>query len=81
MLSFDDKIKLFQNTLEIKNGNYADDIKDEIFFYFFENERSFHFLNLLKSEDDIIKKVDFLVSKIIMHEHQEGINTLIEQYT
>lgn len=45
MLTFEEKIKIFKTFLEEKQGSYADKMKDEIYFYFFENEWDFKFLN------------------------------------
>ncbi|MGB0999195.1 MAG: hypothetical protein ACPGVE_02540 [Flavobacteriales bacterium] len=80
MLSLNNKIKHFKDYISIKNENYGDMMKDEIYFYFFENENNLDFLNNLESENDIENKVEFLVSKMILNEHQEGLGYIIENY-
>lgn len=80
MLSFENKIKYFKNYISIKNGDYGDVMKDEIYFHFFENEKSFDFLNGLKSKTEIEEKVQFLVSKMIRHEHEDGLTNIISNY-
>lgn len=77
MLVLEDKIEYFKNYLETKNKNYGDVMKDEIYFHFFENVNSFDFLNLIETEKDIENKVEFLVSKMIRHEHEDGLTNII----
>ena len=38
-----EKIKYFENRISIKNQNYGDMMKDELYFHFFENENNFDF--------------------------------------
>ncbi len=85
MLSLESKINIFKNYLLIRNGSYGDVMKDEIYYYFFEYEEDDissnpHFLQHLNSSEEIENKVDFLVSKMIMHEHEDGIRNIIENY-
>lgn len=80
MLSLEAKIEYFKNYVKAKNNNYGDVMKDKIYFHFFENESSFDFLNKLGVEEDIEKKVEFLVSKMIMNEHQDGLTNIIYDY-
>ncbi len=81
MLSFEEKIAYFEHCLENQNRNYHDTMKDEIYLYFFELENgNFDFLNTLKTQDEIRNKVDFLVSKMVMHEHEDGLYNIIENY-
>jgi len=80
MLSIEEKINFLEKILLLRNESYGDFMKDEIYFYFFENEQGFKFLNNLNSKKEIETKVDFLVSKMIMHEHEEGLYTIIEEY-
>jgi hypothetical protein len=79
-LNLEAKINLFKHHLELKNANYTDYLKDELHFYFFENNNDLSFLNELETDSQIISKVDFLISKIIKHEHEEGINEIISRY-
>lgn len=87
MLTIHEKIDFFEQDLSTQNASYADTIKDEIYDYFFERMgnstdiENFSFLNLLVSKEEIENKINFIVSKIIMHEHHAGIEDLIEEYT
>jgi hypothetical protein len=81
MLSFDDKKEYFESYLLQVNDNYGDEIKQEIYFEFFELEKfSFTFLDNLKTYSEIENKVEFLVSKIILHEHEDGLDNLVMTY-
>ena len=80
MLSRKDKIEIFKQYVETKNGSYSDFMKDELYFYFFENGNDFDFLNSIETKIEIEQKTDFLISKMIMHEHEEGLNDIIYQY-
>ena len=80
MLIKEQKISFLEEYLSLKNNNYGDIIKDELNFYFFENQHNLNFLNSLNTRDEIENKIDSLVSKIIMHEHEDGINEIIEYY-
>ncbi|MBK9330958.1 MAG: hypothetical protein IPM96_00805 [Ignavibacteria bacterium] len=85
MIGIETKISIFKNYLLLRNGSYGDVMKDEIYSYFFEIEEedissNYHFLQHLNSSEEIENKVDFLVSKMIMHEHEDGIRNIIESY-
>lgn len=80
MLTLENKIQCFKNYLEIKNDNYGDFMKDEIYFQFFENENDFSFLNDLKKEKDIELKIEFLVSKMILNEDQDSLTEILFHY-
>ncbi len=80
MLSFEEKTEWFKSQLEIKHNNYGDEIKDEIYFHFFENKNRLDFLSELESKVQIENKLEFLVSKIIMHEHEDGLANIIHNY-
>jgi hypothetical protein len=77
MLTFEEKIKIFKTFLEEKQGSYADKMKDEIYFYFFENEWDFKFLNNLNSIEEIENKIEFVVVKMIMNEHLDGLENIM----
>jgi len=87
MLSINEKIEFFKNILLRTNNSYADNIKEEIYEYFFEkmgdedNIENFTFLSKFNNQIEIAEKVDFIVSKIIMNEHHAGIDDLIHEYT
>lgn len=56
-------------------------MKDEIYLYFFELENSsFDFLEKLNLEEEIKNKIDFLVSKMMKHQHEDGLFNIIENY-
>lgn len=80
MLSLNEKAAFLEDYLNLKNGSYGDFIKDEIYFYVFENSMDLKFLDILHSKNDIENKIDFIISKIILHEHQSGNNTIINEY-
>jgi len=86
MLSLNDKINFFKKILLIKNNSYSDKIKSEIYEYFFEligdsnDLKNFIFLNQLTSVETIEDRVNFLVSKIIMNEHHDGLHNILEEY-
>lgn len=80
MLNLNEKIKYFENSISIKNENYGDVMKDELYLHFFENENNFDFLNPLESEKEIESKIEFLISKMIMNEHQDGLTSIINNY-
>jgi hypothetical protein len=79
-LSEEDKIEFFRKCLNLRNGSYGDYMKEELMFYFFEAGNDKDFLGRLDSEDEISIKVEFLVSKMIMHEHEYGLHSIIDSY-
>jgi hypothetical protein len=79
MLSFDKKINHLKQYLAIKNDNYGDKMKDEIFDYF-DNIADFSFLDNLNSVQDIENKIELIVSKMILNEHQDGLKNIIQNY-
>lgn len=80
MLSYEDKIEVLKQCIESKNGSYSDLMKDELCFHFFENENDFDFLNNIETKQEIEQKTDFLISKMIMHEHEGGLSEIIYHY-
>ncbi|MCU0467565.1 MAG: hypothetical protein MUF58_03115 [Arcicella sp.] len=80
MLSEEDKIDFLEEYLNLKNGSYGDNMKEELIFYFFELENDKSFLDHLDSEDAIKSKVEILISKMILHEHEDGLHNIIENY-
>ncbi len=81
-LSKPEKIKLFKSLLLEENGSYADEIREGIYFYFFEsvNDPEFKFLDKMDNAETISKKLDFAVSKIIMHEDDDRFEELVWEY-
>jgi len=81
MLDLDEKISYFEQCLQNTNTNYYDKMKEEIHLYFFEMENgTFDFLESLHTQLEIENKVNFLVSKMVMHEHEDGLHNIIENY-
>ena len=81
MLSPNQKLEHLEFYLKQKNGSYADVIKEEITFLFFDTQNyELTFLNNLYTTADIEKKIEFIVSKIILHEHEDAIEQIIGAY-
>lgn len=80
MLKFKDKVNILEKYLLTKEDSYADVMKDELYFYFFINEIECDFLKTLLSEEEIINKIDFVISKMILHEHEDSSDQIIENY-
>ena len=78
MLTHLQKIQILQSEILSRNGSYADKMKEEIYFFFFENEFSFDFLNELNSEEAILNKVAVLIHQMIMHEEEEELQAIIQ---
>ena len=78
MFTLEEKIEVFKTELLSKNESYADTMKDEIYFFFFENEYSFDFLIELNSIEAIQNKVNVIIHKMIMHEDKEELKDIIE---
>jgi hypothetical protein len=77
MLDLNQKIKIFEELLELDNSNYA----EEMYIYFFTLEQGdFDFLNKLASLEEIDKRVKFVLAKIAKHEHEDCISNIIENY-
>lgn len=77
MLTFEEKIKYFEKCLQDSD----DYLMDELHLYFFELENgSFDFLHTLNFYTDIEDKIRFIISKMIMHEHEDGLFNIIENY-
>lgn len=77
----DEKVVVFKEYLKKKNGSYSDEMKDEIYIYFFENGNSLDFIENLYLESEIIKKTDSYIHKMIMHEDEDDLCNIIELYT
>ena len=80
MLGKGEKIKIFKSYLAVKYESYGDIMRDEISNYFNENQTELSFLDKLKNVEEIERKVDFLVSKMILHEHEDGLQNIIVNY-
>ena len=77
MLDLNQKIKIFEELLELDNSNYA----EEMYIYFFTLEQGdFDFLSKLANLEEIDKRVKFVLAKIAKHEHEDCIPNIIENY-
>lgn len=77
MLTIEQKIEYFEKCLLDK----SDCMKDELYLYFFELENGkFDFLHKLNSHADIEDKIRFITSKMFMHEQEDGLFNIIENY-
>lgn len=77
MLTIKQKIKYFEEYL-LDNSNW---MKEELYLYFFELENgNFKFLEHLNSKTEIENKINFLISKMAMHEHEDSLFNIIESY-
>jgi len=77
MLTLEQKIEYFKEYLL----DESDCMKDELHLYFFELENGkFDFLNKLNSHTAIEDKIRFITSKMFMHEHEDGLFNIIENY-
>ncbi len=80
MLNYDQKIKFLSDYLCLKSDSYGDKMKDEIYSYYFDLENEIAFLDDINTEEEIKQKVDLTVSKMILHEHEDGLESIIQQY-
>ena len=80
MLERNEKINIFEAYLAVKYESYGDIMRDGISNYFNENQTKLSFLDKLKNVEEIERKVDFLVSKMILHEHEDGLQNIIVNY-
>lgn len=80
MLSKIEKINLFKSYLAVRYESYGDVMRDEIRDYFTENKSGLSFLDKLKNVEEIERKVNFIVSKMILHEHEDSLQNIIVNY-
>ena len=80
MLSKNEKIAAFEAFLAVKYESYGDEMRDEIKNYYAENESELSFLDKLKTKDEIENKINFVVSKMILHEHEDSLQNIIVNY-
>ena len=77
MLNIEEKIEIFKTYLEEEKGNFGDQMKNEIHFCFFKNEWDFEFLKDLNAKEDIETKIEQVVSRMILHEHEDDLENII----
>lgn len=77
-MNIDDKILILENYLRLQNGSYSDNMKEELYLFFFINEGKKDFLETLSTKSEITNKIDFIINKMIMLEDQEELSDIIE---
>lgn len=80
MLSKNEKIDILKSSLSVRYESYGDVMRDEIKDYFAENQNELSFLDKLKTVEEIEHKVDFIVGKMILHEHEDSLQNIIINY-
>jgi hypothetical protein len=80
MLNRNEKIAIFEKYLAVRYESYGDVMRDEIKDYYAKNKSGLYFLDKLQTEEEIENKVNFLVSKMILLEHQDSLQNIIENY-
>ena len=79
MLNFKKKLEIFTEILGREcETPYIDDIYESIYMY--SENMDFDFLNKLNSRTEIENWVDVIKSKIIMHEHEDGVENIFNDY-
>ena len=89
-MKIEDKIQIFKNQLdkyfEVDKYNYPEnDIYDYFFLSYTKNDVEynniqFSFLNSLKSENEIIKVIDAIISRCREHRDDYNLENTIESY-
>ena len=81
MLNQKQKIDYLKLYLSLKNDNYGDTVKEDIYFYYFDLENfNFNFLKKLETKKEIETKIEFIVSKFILNKHQDNLNNILNEY-
>ncbi len=80
MLNKNEKIDILKTSLSVRYESYGDVMRDEIRDYFAENQNELSFLDELKTVEEIERKVNFIVSKMILHEHEDSLQNIIVNY-
>lgn len=83
MLTFQEKISYFENSLNKTEENYADSFRTDILIYFdkFDVENKlFFFLKEIKTLIEIENWISKLTSRIVMRENEMEVNEIINDY-
>jgi len=83
MLDLQQKTSILEKILQEPPQNYADGFKEDILNCLEGlNTETVHsmFLSKQDTEEDIRQWVDKLTSRIVMHEHEDGIDNIIWDY-
>ena len=78
MLSFKDKIKIFENFLTQEEISYADSFNAWILLY--SSNSDFLFLKNLKTKQEIKNWIDKLKSRIVLREEDDLIENIMDDY-
>lgn len=77
----EEKILYLKEYLLQENNNYGDIVKSELYQDFFEyNIHKFNFLDNLKTKEEIKSKIEFIISKFILHEEEDTLNEILNEY-
>jgi len=89
-MNVENKIEIFKQILfKRSEDSSCNSIEDEIYNYFFlsydENDTLFNkeyflFLEDLKSEKEIERVVEGIISRVLKHEHHDSLENIIEGY-
>lgn len=80
-MTFLNKISYFKLLLQLPETGIRKEKKQEIFEYYFDLENgSFQFLENHNSKEEIEMRLDLVIHKLIMHEHEDEIWEIIEEY-
>jgi len=84
-MKLEHKIEILNEYLSSKEvySEYAISKKEDIIFFLDninDQAEKYSFLKKLNTKDEIINKIDLLITKLIMHEEDAGTDYLIEEY-
>jgi hypothetical protein len=78
MLTHLQKTQILLSEILSRNGSYADEMKEELYIFLFENEHPLHFLNELSTAAAIQNKVAVILHQMILHEHEVTLQEIME---
>jgi hypothetical protein len=83
MLTFQEKIRLLENSLNKIDENYADSFRTEIIYFidkFNSENQLLYFLKNLNTNYEIENWISKLTSRIVMKEDELEVNEIINDY-
>jgi hypothetical protein len=78
MLTFDQKIRYFRKYLSLEEKTFADSFSADILI--FGDNCEHNFLKDLHTKKQIIDWIEFIKSKIVLHEHEASVQEILEDY-
>ena len=78
MLTFNQKVSLFNDLTDIEEVSYADTFQAEI--QLIAQNHDYTFLNSLHSEQEMKMWIQKIKSRIVMNEDRAEVNEIIEDY-